>query len=373
MDNEFVSNNETLLWGKNLSTFINNLELTQAEFADMLNIARSTMSNYCNGKKLPTTDFLFRLKKHFPDSSIDELLFGQILPKTTPIRVTAESSEIEKYYGIYSAYYMNTTQSRNDIQNERRNPSEYPLNYGLIYVYPSQEKTQPSEAKCLAVFSVAKYSSDLNKLRERIASHSESVTSTLTYIQTFFPSNLYTGTLALTNNNIFINLVNAPKDKANIILRKPLTKKQSYIGGLGTINSISAGYIADPIVQMIALSKNTCYLSEAEIIDRLSFASVKNDYSDVSSAITEILQYAKNLESLAFPKSPYDNVSLDDFKKYIPNFINDRIVDLIKDTIKSNTLYFGRVTDRYDDSWYHALTDSENYYNKQNRRKYNPS
>lgn len=60
-----------------LQQFIAAENITQAQLADRLNVARAGVSHIIAGRNKPSYDFLTALMKHFPDLNIEWLMFGK--------------------------------------------------------------------------------------------------------------------------------------------------------------------------------------------------------------------------------------------------------------------------------------------------------
>jgi transcriptional regulator with XRE-family HTH domain len=58
---------------------IRGFDLTQGQFAETLGIRQNTLSNYENGKIVPTLEMLLKLKAH-SGRSIDWIVFGEENP-----------------------------------------------------------------------------------------------------------------------------------------------------------------------------------------------------------------------------------------------------------------------------------------------------
>ena len=80
----------------------------------------------------------------------------------------------------------------------------------------------------------------------------------------------YEGTLHASITQVFISLKNTLlSDQSLIILNNPPSNK-TYIGGLGTANSVSRGREHMPCIQFVLLSKKTLHIPDGEIYNLLS-------------------------------------------------------------------------------------------------------
>ena len=115
---------------------------TQKEFAEMIGIQQSTLTGYLKGPKITgILDFLIELKKRFPEYTIDQILFNDL----SHITITDESSQIiltnsdiNKFYGTYYLYYLDTSKKSLLFSNKHTEisaPSSSPeLKYGVISI-----------------------------------------------------------------------------------------------------------------------------------------------------------------------------------------------------------------------------------------------
>lgn len=62
---------------KRLLIFLQAENITQAQFADTLNVARGSVSHILSGRNKPGYDFLESLALHYPSLNIDWLLTGK--------------------------------------------------------------------------------------------------------------------------------------------------------------------------------------------------------------------------------------------------------------------------------------------------------
>ena len=60
-----------------LQQFIQAENLSQAQFADLLKVARASVSNILSGRNKPGFDFLESLSLHFPDLNLEWLVTGR--------------------------------------------------------------------------------------------------------------------------------------------------------------------------------------------------------------------------------------------------------------------------------------------------------
>ncbi|MBQ7432858.1 MAG: helix-turn-helix transcriptional regulator [Lachnospiraceae bacterium] len=339
----------------NFKNFIKKEHLTQKQLAMKIGVLDSTISN-CN-HKLPSLDFLLKLKRCFPDISLDTFLFGEISPESS-FEIYPETSfsieSLEKFFGIYYLYYVDTSKK---ISSKEQDSTDFMLKTGLLYVYHDPLIGNVEKATCLAVFGL-KRRDEAEEIREKIAQF-QSLSGVLDFVRFSYPYNLYTGTFSLSQTHIFISLKqdHDNKDNSLIVLHRPELKKPQYIGGLGTINSASSGRPSDPVVQLIGLSREKLYLTDEEVKKLLQFSPPNINFNDEAAEILTLVQKLYEKKSTLPDKHTSENDTVV-LQKYLPDIIESRLGLLLTKNIESNVLCYGKVHNTMDNAWYHALNNS---------------
>ena len=110
-------------------------------------------------------------------------------------------------------------------------------------------------------------------------------------------------------------------------------------------------------MQLIALSRDSAYLSDEQIKSRLRFAppnvSVKSAME--SSEILRLAELIYKKDSSSQEQSAYSIFSTQNIKVLVNSYLESLIVN----HLENNQLWFGRVSNNDDDDWYHMLKDSE--------------
>ena len=115
----------------------------------------------------------------------------------------------------------------------------------------------------------------------------------------------YKGTLESSVTQVFIDLKSQYyNDRVLIILNNPPTEK-SYVGGIGTVNSVARGREPSPVIQYIILSKYFVETPDGELYNMLNL-SVEN--IDVRNETMKLLEQFKAL----YLES---NVNLEEYQK----------------------------------------------------------
>ena len=339
---------------------------TQKEFAEMIGIQQSTLTGYLKGPKITgILDFLIELKKRFPEYTIDQILFNDLSHITISdesSQIILTNSDINKFYGTYYIYYLDTSKKSLLFANKHTEisaPSSSPeLKYGVISISADEIDQSYSKAKCIAVLGLSE-ETDAIELYEKF-NLLENYMQIYKLIQNTSSNKLYTGKLNISHDNIFIQLdrYTASRDSLMIILHHA-DISNLYFGGLGTINSVSGGNYSDPIVQLIALSRNPAsYLGTEQIKTTLRFSVLQQDKNSLPEE-EKLVDFIRNTygQNNSLPYSDPLHLTEENIEIIIKSYLKS----LIEDVLRRNILCFGRVTREDDDIWYHLLKDSETY------------
>lgn len=330
---------------ENLKKLIKQHGLTQKSLSAITGFTESTISDYRNGKKFPTIDFLFSLKTNF-NISIDDFITKNISPADLPANIVSskveqdERAAYQKFCGIYFVYYFDTSKYKWRDYSTR----DESLFFGVLHIYENPSPLNNLDYSCNAVLGI--------KDREqatRLKGHLESLKSSAqieAYINENHPFNAYYGKLELTQNHAFISMSDENKDKLLAIFYRMPSHKPNYSGGIGTINSVSKGRESMPVVQFIGLSRNKLTLSSEEIHHNLllSYPSYK-----ANDEVDELIRLFKTLYL-----SPGEcNESLSEIQKMIT--LKSNLERYIKIILENNIFRYGKISNKDDDDWYHVL------------------
>ncbi len=226
----------------------------QTELGKQIGISQSAISKMKSERSHPSIHLiLFLLKKYHlslevlkdHELSPEELSF--YFPVSAPKR---ENREVDKYVGSYFIYYFN---NGNDVSEKEK--EENLLDYGLIYVYGNGADTEFDldvramiGVQNLDTLNLIKKELD-EKAPDRQKSEFESIA---------LPGHSYKGKLNFSPSRkdfLSMNLEGSTDSVQILLLRPTLKDGRVYIGGLGTINSISRKEY-QPCIQLVALSRN---------------------------------------------------------------------------------------------------------------------
>ena len=334
---------------KNLKTLIDTQEINQKILSEKTGYCEAAISKYVTAKQLPQLDFFFALKKLY-NISIDDFLSKEIRPIDVPsISSTLEQEEellYHKFYGTYLIYYLDTS----SYKGRDNNSPEESLMYGIIHLYAGRNNLKSAEHNCVAILGLDNRSmaTALKKKFDSFHSYSDIEKYLHNPAEGSLASKAYYGNFEFNNNHVFLSISHSRKDKALIILHRVNTNKRNYIGGIGTINSVSKGRESTPTAQYIALSRYPITLSAEEIHHHLllSHPTYKAD-DDVKSLIH---LFKKN-----YMVSDETSEELTELQKQL--IIKVNLERYIKDSLKRNMFRYAKISNRDDEAWYKILKE----------------
>ena len=328
----------------NLKKFITKNRLTQRELAEKLGITASSMTDYVKGRRMPGTDFFIALKKLY-NIDIDAFLTKDVSPTVTASisQNTGDSSKSEmmdKFCGLYYIYYIDPSPTAGrDVK-----PPTESLLYGILYVYKeSSSHIDNPVYSCAAILGI-KDRGQVTGIKEELEKLEESY-MVIERISLDYKEMAYYGDFELSGNNVFISLRHETTDRALVILNKVTSNKECYIGGLGTINSVSKGRHHVPVIQYIGLSRYTLTMSAEEIHHSLLLGEPD---IKASAETDELIKLFK-----ALYMDPNRSSELTEYQKSI--MIRSTLERFIKQSLERNVFRYGKVDDDEDDDFYHLV------------------
>ena len=333
---------------KNLQTLIAQKNITQQYLHELTGVAESTISNYKTGKSFPTIDFLLALKKEY-GISIDDFITRSI----NPVELTAKtpSSELEreeqlsyqKFCGTYFTYYFDTSK----YKGRDFNTAEESLMYGILHIYETPSSVNSLDYSCFAILGIHDLAtaSDLKQTIESL----KCIEDLEEFVNSNDTGNSYYGDFELTHDHAFLSLTHGNKDKALIIFHRPHSNKSKHKSGIGTINSVSRGRESMPVVQFIGISRDRAELSCEEIHRNLllNYPSFK-----AKKEADELIRLVKHL----YVDNNDDYGTFTELQKRLA--IQASLESFIRKSLESNMFRYGKISNRDDDDWYHALKES---------------
>lgn len=310
---------------ENAVRFLSLENVKQKEVAEKSQISETQVSKVKTGNTPPNLQMIYYLCSEyqipFEDFMTRKLSDDELKAYVSHTQNTQEK-DLRKYTGTYSVFYFSNGE---DIPSQ--NTLENSLDYGLIHISMENASFRP-ELKVDAVMGIHERE-QIQAYKEKLAELTRSSTAYST-ITEYFDKHVdtkhrYRGSLLLpenTYNYISINLYH-DFDTAQILLPRPsLFSRDAYLGGLGTLNSLSKRKF-NPCLQCIALSRpNIDTVSVEEIAHHLYMKSYDFSNPNIQSLVSFIECCYKN--QFAFIESEHITTIV---KAYIESYIEKSITN----------------------------------------------
>ena len=320
MENMFKSNL------KNLAN-----KYTQRVIAEKTGFSQASINNYLTKDSEPSIQFLIAIKNAFGIST-DDFLFSNCE------EIVKEDKS--KFVGNYIVYYYNNSSYKGEIHTNMKNT----LNYGVISVIRKNEIDKD-------VFVYGVFFKDrpgaISLLKE-----CDKCTTLEEYKNLYYNNfNHYEGDISFNQNNVFISLSNKMKDdKVNFIFNNP-PSSAFYIGGLGTVNSVSRGREHNPCIQFAIISRKLIDRPDGEIYNSLCL-----DYADVNfnTPTSELILLFKRL----YVEKSELSMNLSNEQK--ESIVENKLKYYFNEIAEANMFRFAKISNQEDDIVYRMLKDSSN-------------
>lgn len=346
-ETQIVDTNQDLkdIISSNIKRLISQKKTTQKELANKLGVSEASMTDYCNGKRTPGVDFFVALKNLY-NISIDDFLTKRINPSTNSfpsIEVTYDQNIMttyQKYSGFYFVYYFDTSKYKGrDTQ-----PPKDSVLYGVLFIYENPSSLEVPEFSCAAVLGI--HDRDNASLIKKTLEGFRDPSKVIDYIENKYQNTAYYGDFELSQEHAFISMSHTNTDKALLILHRVDNNKPNYTGGIGTINSVSKGRERAPVIQFIGVSRYPLSMSIEEIHHSLllNYPNFKAE-----SETEEMIQNFKTL----YVDSEETKQGFSEYQKSI--VVRSTLERYIKKSLERNMFRYGKISNRDDDEWYHAI------------------
>jgi len=329
----------------NLKRLIAQNKTTQKELADKLGVAAASMTAYCKGRSIPNVEFFVSLKNLY-DISIDDFLTKSINPSTSvlPSRESAIErgmmATYHKYCGIYFVYYFDTSKYKGrDTQ-----PPKDSVLYGVLFIYENPSSLAVPEFSCAAVLGIneREKAALIKKTLENLKDSSKIID----HIGSHYPNTAYYGDFELSQEHAFVSMTHNNTDKALLIFHRVDNNKPNYTGGIGAINSVSKGRERAPVVQFMGISRYPLSMSIEEIHHSLLLAYPNFRAED------ETEEMIRNFKALYVDSEGSEQ----GFSEYQKSIVVKSILErYIRKSLERNMFRYGKISERDDDDWYHAI------------------
>ena len=305
---------------------------TDRELSERIGVSPATIAGIRNDGNIPTLYPFFQELMNWTGYTLEELLNGNISSQGVKIDVdyTPEEEEMSRYLGLYFVYYFRTSAFKGRETRDDANA----LEYGLLGIYRDSDT---KEVKCRAVMGLNR--KDVEACYARCVE-----------IQ---------GKAVRPKKNYPSILAEGIKDVLSMIIHRPDSRKQRYIGGLGAAVSVSKGRDSCPCVQFVGMSRYKITASSEEIAKHieLGYPSIKpgEELDQILDQISAMMR--DESERTVTDNSHRDTDLAERNRRYI---ISAHITTIINRAVERNLFRVVKVSATDDDDWYHFVK----YYNE---------
>ena len=303
-------------------------QYSQKKIAEDTNVSPASINNYINKDSEPSIYFLMQLKNAY-GINIDDFLFRPMEQREKSINLP---NDYERFVGNYMFYHYDTSPSKGSASTYANNT----LNYGVCTIYVSGD-----ELKTKTIFlSKRKEAEELHEKLNKMES--------LDMVLDVFNAqgkHMYEGDFSYTSTQLFLSLTNNEKnDRTLLIFNNPPSIKE-YIGGIGTVNTVSRGREHMPCVQFILMTRDILSISDGEIYNILALGDTE---VNLSVETDELIKLFKTL----YEDNEFANSLSEDHKK---NLVENTLGNLLGETIEANMFRFAKVSSIDDDNYYRMI------------------
>ena len=318
----------------------------QKDLADILDISAPQLTRIFKGEQMPPLfPCLANVVKRF-GYSIDEFLFTDI-EVTEKCQNGADDNlpvaNDMKYLGVYQFYYFDTSA----LRGRERHTHGDSLVSGIMYI---EKNPRTDKHSVMAIFNMSKERADSfykNVLKDGKANPSFCRSM---IINSGGGQHVYYGELEFSNQHFYINLrFENTRDRVQMIFHRPDSNSRQYIGGLGTMLSVSKGRDSKPCLQYIALANASLDVSEEELASHLLLHYPKIKTYDT---IDGLVDFTTELYRADVEESDRLSKLSDEQKKTLVRNYMDKIVN---DTVEKNLFRSVTVSETDDDLFYHYI------------------
>lgn len=310
---------------KNLKVLTDNY--TQKYVADKTGFSQSSINNYLTKNSEPSIAFLVALKDAF-GICVDDFLFSEITK-------TNDDTSYERFVGNYLVYYFNNDYYKGEVHTNANNV----LSYGVISIVKKDEFAR----------DVNVYGSFLKERKDAVNLLSECNNTDSSILECHKKQgNLYRGDVHINDKNIFIELGNSANgDRAFFIFNNPPSVAK-YIGGVGTVNTISRGREHNPCIEYVIMATKLIDKPDGELYKYLEL----NDYKvNFDYAIADLISLTKRLY---IDNNEISSTLTDGQKKSI---IQNNLEYHFNEILQSNSFRFAKISNKEDDYVYKVIKE----------------
>jgi len=315
---------------------------TQKELAEKIGIAAAGLVRILKGEQIPGIYPFFAFFNNEYGYTVEELLNSRIaeVQLDNPANDIVDDVQRQKFIGVYQVYHYNTSPFKG---RENKSAGES-LAFGVLMIY---KERGTGNYLCLAQFGL-----NQRELKERHGKvEKSSMENALTYLRSFHNTHTYTGKVEFSNGHAYLSLNCGDKDHAYVIVHRPNSTSSKYIGGLGSMVSVSKGREACPFLQVLGISRYNLDISEEEVARRLlmGYPSIKpgEEVRKLMKMLNAMYSQQMQLDPL-IPRLELTDIH----KEYL---LRGEITKIITDIVEKNLFRGLKISPTDDDEWYHFV------------------
>lgn len=329
--------------GANLLKLIKAVGWSQAKFAGETGISTGALSGYISGDKIPSLFYLVNIcamkffKEKGLDLTLDKLIMENFNPALTIQNRAGKTAEVKgtvphgDFIGNYVCYFFDQSKPTDELDNK----ASRGLRYGVISIFDDYNAlTGKPTTKAVASFfkeeEAEKAFGLKGKLDDIFSSDFKIGVRNTSLMQEYEGvAGYYNGVVTFSDRHAFISVESEVYgDNALLVLYSPQKKTNvDYIGGIGSVASISHGRNHMPTAQKIIISKYKLGCSNEMIAEHLSMATA--NISQQTEA-EDLAEFCRKLYSNTVAEMSY----LDEFDKIA--MIQRRMRQLVKNYVEKN-------------------------------------
>lgn len=302
---------------------------SQKKLAEDTNVSPASINNYINKDSEPSIYFLIGLKNAY-GINIDDFLFKPLESQTF---TDSLPEGYERFIGSYMIYHYDTSSYKGSVSTYAQNT----LDYGIVSMYVDSS----NELTAQAIFSSSRVDAEnmlgmVNKLK------------TVEDIEKFYNKRgkyKYIGKFSFSESQLFLLLENHEKNDMTLLIFNNPPSIRDYIGGIGTVNTISRGREQMPCIQFVLISRESLSIPDGEIYNLLAIDAPDIDLSVESE---ELIKLFKTLYS----DNDFANNLTEENKKRV---IEDSLTSILSEAFEANNFRFAKISGLDDDKYYRII------------------
>jgi len=301
---------------------------TQKYIADSTGFSQSSVNNYLSKTSEPSIQFLVALKDAF-GICVDDFLFSDF--------EVEETQSFDRFVGNYIIYYYNNDSYKGEVHTNIKNT----LNYGVLSIFKEYELDKNVQIVASFLKDRVNATKQLKQLNQ-----AKDVKEILNIFEV--AGDIYKGDIRFNQQSIFVELENKEKlDNCFIVLNNP-PATSSYVGGIGTVNSVARGREHNPCIQYIILSKRLLDVPDGEIYNCLKF----DDYSvDMEVSLKDIIDLFKRLYV------EKNEISLELTENQKQAIVKNKLEYHFNEILQANAFRFAKISNKEDDDIYKLIKE----------------